>query len=308
MAMFAPMVAAGEYAGLARGTALGVAAVGEAVSWAPVGYGAYRYYEGSSIRDRRQPSAMTDAGYIPFQGSRKRHHKGGPYNTRKGSRFVGPSYQKFIAKKSNVFKANLERPIAQKMNMGSETVALHKLVTLDLVANTDKFFCLQIADILNAPALSRYTRLYDRMRFISLKLEAFATDYVTTMITSVSQSEKVEVSDKDTILRQPSCRFHSLKRSDGVNCSRTLHIADVAGLGDHIPTSALSDPNTISLTNATTFDCGIHGGIIHTDAWPGLGAGGMGVPGQKVQLKYVFVVQFMGQKQTMAAGSAEAGP
>ena len=65
----------------------------------------------------------------------------------------------------------IQRPISQQMNMGSEVVALHKLVTYDMVAGTDKFFCMQPADVLTAPALARYTRLYDRMKFLTLKLE-----------------------------------------------------------------------------------------------------------------------------------------
>jgi hypothetical protein len=267
----------------------------EAASWAPFVYGAYRYGTGSS--NRNSGAAMSGSGYIPFTGGnlRKRHRNfSGAMGGRK--KFVGP--RKNIYRKP--LKMRIQRPIMQQMNMGSEVVALHKLVSFDMTAGTDKFFCMQPADILTAPALARYTRLYDRMKFISLKLEFFATDYVTTAITSVSQSEKTTVSDTATILRQPSCRFHGLKRSDGINCSRSFQLANVAGLGDHIATASLSDANVVSTTNATQFDCGIHGAILHADA------GYIG--DQKINIKQVFLVQFMGQKQTMAAAALESGP
>ena len=88
MALIPPMAAGLEYAGLARGTAFGVAAAADAASWAPLAYGAYRYYAGSSNRD----SAAMDGGYIQ-QGHGKRHRTGyGPRNPgmRKKNRFIGP--------------------------------------------------------------------------------------------------------------------------------------------------------------------------------------------------------------------------
>ena len=41
--------------------------------------------------------------------------------------------------------------------MDSEVVALHDLETVDLTPTADLFGCLQIADVLSAPGLSRYT-------------------------------------------------------------------------------------------------------------------------------------------------------
>ena len=51
-----------------------------------------------------------------------------------------------------------------------EIVALHDLKTFDLASNADTFFCMQIADVLVAPGLSRYTSRYDRVKFHRLKI------------------------------------------------------------------------------------------------------------------------------------------
>lgn len=144
---------------------------------------------------------------------------------------------------------------------------------------------MQPANILQCPGLARYRYMFDRMKFIKLKLEMFATDYVTTAITAVSQTYKTTLTDKNVILRQPSCRFHNLKRSDGTNCQRTFDLLGVAGIGDHIGTSSLNDANVISVQNDTQFDCGIHGCILHHE-----NQGVNPIP-QKVQLKLVFVVR-----------------
>lgn len=174
------------------------------------------------------------------------------------------------------------------------------LNTLDLTSAADAFFCMQPADILQCPGLARYRYMYDRMRFIKLKCEMFATDQVVTAISCVSQTYKTTLTDKNVIMRQPSCRFHNLKRTDGTNCQRTFDVSTAAGIGDHISTSSLSDTSIISASGATQFDCGIHGCILHAD----VGAGYNQVM-QKVQLKYVFVVEFLGQKQTMPLIAAE---
>jgi hypothetical protein len=89
-----------------------------------------------------------------------------------------------------------------------------------------------------------------------------------------------------------NCRFHNLKRCDGINCSRTLDISKIAVLGDHLSCDLLE--TTLSLSNSTTMDCGIHYCFLHTDVNTALH------PVQKVQAKFTFVCQFMGLQQTMA--------
>jgi hypothetical protein len=235
---------------------------------------------------------------VPYQGHRKRNRVGhaAPNNFGGGKRRKNSfrPYQAPIYKRPG-------RPYAVRQNMGCEVVAIHKLVTIDLTSGSDSFGCLQPADILNAPGLSRYTRLYDRMRFIKLKLEMFATDRVLTVISSASQNSKTTVASKDVILRQPSLRFHNLKRGDGINCARTMDIANIAGLGDHLSTASIA--STLSLTNSTPFDAGLHYCVLHGDF---ISTGGHDP--QKIEIKYTFVVEFMGQKQTMEAAGAELNP
>jgi len=188
--------------------------------------------------------------------------------------------------------------------MGSTVVSLHDLRTIDCVINADTFGCLQPAEILSAPALSRFTRLFSRMRFLKLKIEFFASQYVTTGLSCVSQSYKSTVASKDVILRAPSCYFHNLQRGDGHTCGRSFDLASVAGLGDFIETDNLS--TTLSLTNATPFDAGIHYCLVHTDV--SQRDAPYQAPVQRVQIKYTFVVEFMSQRQTMDASAAELNP
>ena len=82
------------------------------------------------------------------------------------------------------------------MATDKETVALQDLVTLDLSATADLFGCLQIANVLQAPGLSRFTTSYDRVRFLKLRVEFFATGYAVTALSTVSQSEKGYVSEQ----------------------------------------------------------------------------------------------------------------
>ena len=62
------------------------------------------------------------------------------------------------------------RSYSTKMATDREFVALHDLKTYDISSNADMFDCLQIANVLNAPGLSRYTSRYDRVRFHKLKI------------------------------------------------------------------------------------------------------------------------------------------
>ena len=100
------------------------------------------------------------------------------------------------------------RSYRTRMATDREFVALHDLRTYDLSSNADLFDCLQIAHVLTAPGLGRYTSRYDRVRFHKLKVEWFATNYTVTAISTTSQSEKTTLTDKDVILRQKNCRFH----------------------------------------------------------------------------------------------------
>jgi hypothetical protein len=192
------------------------------------------------------------------------------------------------------------RSYRTRMATDREIVALHDLDTVDLTHDADLFGCLQIANVLSAPGLSRFTARYDRVRFLKLKVEFFATDYVVTAISTVSQSEKTTLTNKDVILRQKNCRFHNLKRSDGINCSRTFDVSKIAILGDHLNCDTLS--STLSVANATTMDCGIHFCILHTDMpYPNPGtSGGWHIGQEKIQIKKTFVCEFMGLQQTMA--------
>ena len=65
------------------------------------------------------------------------------------------------------------------MNQEREIVALHDLRTYDLSSNTDQFGVLKIADILNAPGLGRYTKRFDRIRFLKLKIDFFRNELHT---------------------------------------------------------------------------------------------------------------------------------
>jgi len=304
-----PVVAA---AAAALGATPVQAAIAEGASWVipPVAYYGYKRYQSDPpvTPPRKRPRAQLDYSpprvdrnpfMIPQQtagNSRKRHHQraASGWKRKKASRFIGPLRPKYaIYKQPRIRHAG---DIGN--NQASCTVALHMLNTLDLTPTSDAFFCVQPADVLQCPGLARYRYMYDRMRFLKIKVEAFATDYVTTMITAVSQTYKTTLTDKNVILRQPSCRFHNLKRTDGQNCQRTFDVSTAAGIGDHISTNSLSDTAVISSTGTTQFDCGIHGCILHTD----LHKGNYNVDNawqQKVQLKYVFVVEFLGQKQQM---------
>lgn len=254
-----------------------------------------RKRRGSGFVEYTPPRTRADMSGIPFQ------RPGSAYNrkrfrdnqvARKRARQYGP-YRPM----GKIHKAPRIRHAGSiGNNQASCTVALHQLQTLDLSATADMFFCVQPADILQCPGLARYRYMYDRMRFLKIKVEAFSTDYVTTMITAVSQTYKTTLTDKNVILRQPSCRFHNLKRSDGQNCQRTFDVSTAAGIGDHISTSSLSDASILSAAGTTQFDCGIHGCVLHTDVGSGYSNSQMT---QKVQLKYVFVVEFLGQKQQM---------
>ena len=101
----------------------------------------------------------------------------------------------------------------------------------------------------------------------------------------------------------PACRFHNLRNGagNGINCGRSMDLANVAGLGDFIATSSLSDNNVMSLTNATQFDSGIHVCALKNEQQYAQN------PQQTVQVKLSFVVSFMGQTQSMAASTAELG-
>lgn len=154
---------------------------------------------------------------------------------------------------------------------------------------------------MTTPAYARYTRLYDRMRFIKLKVEFFATDQTILAVSCTSQSFKTQLSDKDVILRQPSCRFHNLKGGSDFNAQRSFEIANIAGLGDHM--STVTANNGLHLTNTGVMDGGIHFCILPYNANIG------GHPyNQEVKAKFTFIMEFMSQTQTMAAAPAEPNP
>jgi len=306
-----PVVAA---AAAALGATPVQAAIAEGASWVipPVAYYGYKRYSDNPVTPpRKRPRAQLDwtpdradfMSGIPYQNpgtayTRKRLRQQG--FTQRAKKYRNRTYGPFRPL-GKIHKAPRIRHAGDiGNNQASCTVALHSLNTINLTPQSDSYFCLQPADILQAPGLARYRYMYDRMRFIKLKIEAFATDECTTMITAVSQTYKSTLTDKNVILRQPSCRFHNLKRSDGQNCQRTFDVSTAAGIGDHISTSSLSDASVISATGTTQFDCGIHGCILKTDwgNWQ-LPSQGNDIPQVKVQLKYVFVVEFLGQKQQM---------
>jgi hypothetical protein len=238
---------------------------------------------------------------IPTGGSRKRHRTGhgGSAKKRATPRYGGPYKPAHRIYKQPSYKYS-GASYAKSMNMGCEVVALHDLKTFDCANNVDTFFCLQPADVLTAPAYARYTRLYDRMRFIKLKVEFFATDKTILAVSCTSQSFKTQMTDKDTIMRQPSCRFHNLKGNDGTNAGRTFEIANIAGLGDHMSTSTAA--NGLSVTNTGNMDAGIHFCILHADGFAGHPYQ------QKLHARFTFVMEFMSQTQKMEAAPVESGP
>lgn len=257
------------------------------------------------------PNTPDRSAMIPTGGNRKRHRIGHAGSRKKHARsgYGGPYKPVHRIYKQPSYKYP-GASYAKSMNMGCEVVALHDLKTFDLDLTEDTFFCLQPADVLTAPAYARYTRLYDRMRFIKLKVEFYATDYTILAVSCTSQSFKTQMTDKDVIMRQPSCRFHNLKGNDGNNAGRTFEIANIAGLGDHVSTSTAS--NGLSVTNTGTFDAGIHFCILHSDVNANLAApaaiGRTGGVTQKLHAKFTFVMEFMSQTQKMEAAPAESGP
>jgi hypothetical protein len=308
-----PVVAA---AAAALGATPVQAAIAEGASWVlpPVAYYGYKraYPDKKVTPPRKRYRAQLDWTpprvdfMLPYQQpgtayNRKRFRAG--VKARRAARAYGP-----FKPKNAIYKQPRIRHHGDiGNNQATCVVALHDLRTADLNPQQDLFFCVQPADILQCPGLARYRYMYDRMRFLKIKVEAFSTDFCTTMITAVSQTYKTTLTDKNVILRQPSCRFHNLKRSDGQNCQRTFDVSTAAGIGDHISTSSLSDASVISAAGTTQFDCGIHGCILHTDVTM---SGNPNVPGnqQKVQLKYVFVVEFLGQKQQMQLETIASHP
>jgi hypothetical protein len=244
---------------------------------------------------------MSNPGFIPLQlpygRQRKRFRDGAA--ARKKTRYGGP--YKPVPRIYKQPRVSLPMNYAKANNMGCEVVNLHDLKTFDLSAASDTFFILQPADVLTTPAYARYTRMYDRMRFIKLKVEFFATDQTILAISCTSQSFKTQMTDKDVIMRQPSCRFHNLKGNPGANSGRTFEIANIAGLGDHMSTQTAS--NGLHLTNPGVMDGGIHFCILHSDVQSNTNGFY-----QKVQAKFTFTMEFMSQTQKMEAHPAESGP
>ena len=235
-----------------------------------------------------RPIQMSGRPYVPYMGpahGRKRYQ---PFQGGLPKRRFQP--ERYVPRGV--------RSYGTKMNQEREIVALHDLRTYDLASNADQFGVLKIADILNAPGLGRYTKRFDRIRFLKLKIDFFATNYTVTAISTVSQNEATELTDKDQIIRQANCRFHNLQRSDGINCSRTFDVSKVAVLGDHVK---CADINTVLAGN--TLDCGIHFCFLHADTYTT--AGGYQPGTQKVQCKLTFVVEFLGYQQAFDEMTAE---
>lgn len=198
----------------------------------------------------------------------------------------------------------VQRPIARRSYhtrhaQDREIVALHDLHTYEIASTTDTFDCLDLAKVLNAPGLSRYTSRYDRVRFLKIKVQFYPTEDTVVALSTTSQSEKVVLTDKQVILRQKNCRFHQLKRSDGLSCGRTFDISKIAVLGDHVNCDTLS--TTLSATNATTMDCGIHYAFLHSDwNYKDTAVGAPAAVPQKVHCKFTWVCEFYGLQQVMA--------
>ena len=107
-----------------------------------------------------------------------------------------------------------------------------------------------------------------------------------------SQDSKDVPTSLDYILRQPSCRIHSIQESPKYLPQRTMHLSKVPRFLEFYPTDTAATNFSVSESKET--DAGIIYGIKHQD---------ISSTAYKCECVLKFTVQFQGVQETMEIDS-----
>lgn len=231
-------------------------------------------------------------GYVGYRGVQAAMAVG---NKRKHPTQNSQGFRKKIRRKPDTYRGKrYSRPYAMKHAMDSRIVPLYDMKTHDLSSGADSFGSVQVADILNCPALGRYAGLYRSVRILKIKVEWFATPYAVQCVSIARQNQKgtAELSF-DYMLKQPGVRFHDLRAAGkGYNAARTMNLANIPVFNEFLDCDTLG--TKLSIANSTIYDAAISYGIRHFDHAPVAGAD---YDFKKVEMKVCIVAQFFGLQE-----------